>query len=53
MNLPNSAGEAGKAFAPSSASRLFIFGSSKAALIARLSFSMIAVGVFLGATTPT
>ena len=37
---------------PRSASRAFILGSARAALISLLSLSMISAGVFLGAPTP-
>jgi hypothetical protein len=38
--------------APSSASRTFIFGSTRPAFISMLSLSTISAGVFLGATIP-
>src|SRR6516165_2925243 len=52
MNFPKSAGEPGRGVPPKSASRAFIFGSARAALISLLSFSTISAGVFLGAPTP-
>src|SRR4029077_4774374 len=52
MNLPNSAGVIDIGTAPKSASRAFILGSARAALISLLSLSMISVGVFLGAPIP-
>src|SRR5262249_3091930 len=52
MNFPKSAGEPGRAVAPNSASRAFILGSARAALISLLSLSTISTGVFFGAPTP-
>ena len=52
MNLPKSAGEPGCAVAPNSASRAFILGSTRAALISLLSLSTILAGVFFGAPMP-
>src|SRR6516162_3040330 len=52
MNLPNSAGVIDIGTAPKSASRAFILGSARAALISLLSLSTISVGVFLGAPIP-
>src|SRR5215470_15383669 len=51
-SLPKSAGEPGSSVPPSSTSLVLSFGSSSAALISRLSLSMIAIGVALGAPTP-
>src|SRR5438105_1356032 len=48
MNLPNSAGELGSAVPPSSASRVFIPGSTRPALISLLSLLTISADVFLG-----
>src|SRR5712671_5846337 len=50
MSLPKSAGEPGSG-TPKSASRAFIFGSTRAALISLLSLSTIAESVLLGAPT--
>src|SRR5215831_9662354 len=52
MSLPKSTGEPGSAVAPHSASRAFILGSARAALISVLSLSTISAGVFFGAPTP-
>src|SRR6266478_9986600 len=52
MNFPNSAGEPANTSHPRSARRPFIVGSARAALISLLSFSMISVGVALGAPIP-
>src|SRR5262249_49582920 len=52
MNLPKSAGEPGSAVAPHSASRAFILGSARAALISVLSLSTISAGVLRGAPMP-
>src|SRR5262245_18710145 len=52
MSLPKSAGEPGSSAPPSSSSRVLSFGSSSAALISRLSLSMIPTGVAFGAPTP-
>src|SRR5262249_36410648 len=51
-NLPKSAGEPGSAVAPNSASRTFILGSARPALISLLSLSTILAGVFFGAPMP-
>src|SRR5215831_12249088 len=51
-SFPNSIGESGIGTLPSSASRALIFGSARPALISRLSFSTISLGVALGAPTP-
>ena len=51
-SLPKSAGEPGSSVPPSSTSLVLSFGSSSAALISRLSLSMIAIGVAFGAPTP-
>src|SRR5215831_12893302 len=50
--LPKSAGEPGSAVAPHSASRAFILGSARAALISVLSLSTISAGVVRGAPMP-
>src|SRR5262245_59497221 len=50
--LPKSAGEPASSVPPSSISRVFSVGSLRAALISRLSVSMIAAGVCLGAPRP-
>src|SRR6516165_8912663 len=52
MNLPKSVGEPVSTVPPRSASRAFIVGSARAALISLLSVSMILAGVLLGAPTP-
>src|SRR5438132_2658154 len=52
MSLPKSAGESKSAVAPRSASRAFILGSARAALISLLSLSTISAGVSLAAPTP-
>jgi hypothetical protein len=52
MSLPKSAGEPGSAVAPHSASRAFILGSARAALISLLSLSTISAGVVRGAPMP-
>src|SRR5258705_6451932 len=52
MNLSNSAGDIGKAVAPSSVIRSLILGSVSAALISLLSLPTISAGVFLGAPMP-
>src|SRR6516165_512918 len=52
ISLPKSAGEPGSSVAPRSASRALILGSARAALTSLLSFSMMSVGVFLGAPMP-
>ena len=51
-SFPKSAGEPGITVPPKSASRAFILGSAKPALISLLSFWTISFGVFLGAATP-
>jgi hypothetical protein len=52
MSLPKSAGEPDNAVPPTSASRAFILGSARLALISLLSFSTISAGVAFGAPTP-
>src|SRR6516164_6310911 len=52
ISFAKSAGEPGRVVAPNSASRAFILGSARPALISLLSLSTISVGVFLGAPTP-
>src|SRR6516162_10831216 len=52
INLPKSVGEPASTVPPRSASRAFIVGSARAALISLLSVSMILAGVFLGAPRP-
>src|SRR6266550_2756087 len=52
MSLPKSAGDPVSTVAPRSASRAFIVGSARAALISLLSLSMVSAGVFRGAPTP-
>src|SRR6478752_5331325 len=52
MNFPNSAGEPANTLHPRSARRPFIVGSERAALISLLIFSIISVGVALGAPIP-
>src|SRR2546427_2187012 len=52
MSLPKSAGDPVSTVAPRSASRAFILGSERAALISLLSLSMVSAGVFRGAPTP-
>jgi hypothetical protein len=52
MSLPKSAGEPGRTVAPRSAKRALILGSARPELIYLLSLSMIAAGVFLGASMP-
>jgi hypothetical protein len=49
---PKSFGEPGRAVPPKSANRASFLGSARAALISRLSLSMTAAGVPLGAPTP-
>src|SRR5262249_40780201 len=51
ISLPNSAGEPPRTVPPRSASRAFILGSARPALISLLSLSTIAAGVFSGAPT--
>jgi hypothetical protein len=52
MNFPNSAGVIGIGEEARSARRVLKFGSARAASISRLSLSMIAGAVFLGAPRP-
>src|SRR5262249_18710361 len=52
MSLPKSATEPGSAVAPHSASRAFILGSARAALISVLSLLMISASVAFGAPRP-
>src|SRR5215472_1034395 len=52
MNFPKSAGEPANTAAPRSVRRVFMLGSTRAALISLLSFSTISVGVALGTTIP-
>src|SRR6516165_6979733 len=52
ISLAKSAGEPASTVPPRSASRDFILGSARAALISLLSLSAISVGVFLGAPMP-
>src|SRR5712675_517848 len=52
MNLPKSVDDSMNGVLPNSASRTFILGSARAALISLLSLSTISAGVFLGAPTP-
>src|SRR5262249_10151743 len=52
ISLPKSAGEPASTVPPRSASRAFILGSARAALISLLSMSMISTGVPLGAPRP-
>src|SRR5215472_12127028 len=52
MSLPKSAGETTSGVTPKTASRAFILGSARPALISLLSLSMISAGVFLGMPTP-
>ena len=52
MSLPKSAGDIGIGVPPKSASRAFITGLARAALISLLSFSIISAGVFLGTPMP-
>jgi hypothetical protein len=52
MSLPKSAGESASTAPPRSASRAFILGSARAALISLLSLSITSTGVFLGAPMP-
>src|SRR6267154_5423186 len=52
ISLPKSAAEPDSTMPPRSASRAFILGSARAALISLLSLAMISKGVFLGAPTP-
>src|SRR5262249_10374179 len=48
MSLPKSAGETTSGVTPKTASRAFILGSARPALISLLSLSTISAGVFLG-----
>src|SRR5205807_10117183 len=52
ISLPKSTGEPGSAVAPHWASRAFILGSTRAALISVLSLSTISAGVLGGAPMP-
>jgi hypothetical protein len=52
QNLAASVGDPGSIVPPRSASRAFMFGSTRAALISLFSLSMISAGVFLGAPMP-
>jgi hypothetical protein len=52
MSLPKSPGEPASTVQSKLASRAFIFGSARAALISLLSVSTISAGVFLGAPMP-
>src|SRR5262249_25384232 len=52
MSLPKSAGETTSGVTPKTASRAFILGSARPALISLLSLSMISPGVFLGTPRP-
>src|SRR5215831_2866574 len=52
MSLAYSPGESASTSPPSSAMRALIVGSARAALISRLSRSMISAGVFFGAPKP-
>src|SRR5262249_32460175 len=52
ISLPKSAGEPARTVPPRSASRVFMLGSARPALISLLSLSTISTGVFLGAPTP-
>src|SRR6478752_4653957 len=52
ISFPKSLGEPASTVQPRSASRAFIFGSARAALISLLSFSTISAGVSFGAPTP-
>src|SRR5262249_3063208 len=52
MSLLKSAGESASTSPPRSASRAFILGSARPALISLLSLSMISAGVAFGAPTP-
>ena len=52
MSLPKSAGEPASTVPPRSASRAFILGSARPALISLLSLSMISAGVSFGAPRP-
>src|SRR5262247_959493 len=52
MSLPKSGGESASTSPPRSASRVFMLGSARPALISLLSFSTISAGVAFGAPTP-
>src|SRR5262249_41625054 len=52
ISLPKSAGEPASTVPPKSASRAFILGSARPALISLFSFSTISAGVAFGAPTP-
>src|SRR5262249_2710147 len=52
MSLPKSAGETTSGVTPKTASRAFILGSARPALISLLSLSTMSAGVFLGMPTP-
>jgi hypothetical protein len=52
ISLPKSAGEPASTVPPRSASRVFMLGSARPALISLFSFSTISAGVALGAPTP-
>src|SRR5262245_5375987 len=52
MSLPKSAGETTSGVTPKTASRAFILGSARPALISLLSLSTMSTGVFLGMPTP-
>jgi hypothetical protein len=52
MSLPKAAGEPGRTVPPRSASRDFILGSARPALISLFSLSTISAGVSLGAPMP-
>src|SRR6516225_9570126 len=52
MRFPYSLGDSASTSPPSSAKRALIAGSARAALISRLSVSMISAGVFFGAPIP-
>src|SRR6266478_5142874 len=52
MRFPYSLGDSASTSPPSSAKRALIVGSARAALISRLSVSMISAGVFFGAPIP-
>src|SRR5262249_28933452 len=52
ISLPKSAGEPASTVPPRSASRVFMLGSARPALISLLSLSTISAGVAFGAPTP-
>src|SRR5262245_24381868 len=52
ISLPKSAGEPASTVPPRSASRAFMLGSARPALISLLSLSTISTGVFFGAPIP-